>query len=123
MAVVAWCRLHPDERRMALHIPNEAKRSLVGHVIQKRKGVIKGAADLLIPAARGGWHGLWLELKRADEKPTEHQLAFGQSMTTCGYAWAWADTVDKAIAIISQYMASAMPRPNWAHYEAPVASP
>jgi len=119
IAVIDWCRLHHDERRMTLHIPNEGKRSKLGHIKQVRKGLIPGAADLFIPGARAGWHGLYLELKSLGKTPTPDQQQFGKDMNACGYAWAWADGVDKAIAIIERYMAGQQPRPNWVHYEAP----
>lgn len=63
-----------------------------------------GSADLFVPAARGGKHGLWLELKRRGEKPTLDQLAFLDRMAAHGYSTSWADNVDDAIACITEYM-------------------
>lgn len=119
ISFIDYCRRQRDERKMALHIPNEAKRSEFGHKQMVRKGLIPGAADNFIPAARGGWNGLWLELKRKGGKPTAAQFAFGRDMEACGYAWGWADSIDKAMAITERYMAGRMLRPNWVHYSAP----
>lgn len=116
---IAYCRAHRDERRMALHIPNEAKRTKLGHIIAVRKGLLPGASDNFIPAARGGWNGLWLELKAKGRKPTADQLAFGRDMEACGYRFRWADNIDTAMALTDAYMAGRDPRPQWVHYSAP----
>lgn len=119
-AFIAYCRVQRDERRMALHIPNEGKRSQLGHIMAVKKGLLPGASDNFIPAPRAGWHGLWLELKRKGQKPTADQLAFGRDMEACGYRFHWADTLDRAITLTDAYMAGRDPRPNWVHYSAPV---
>lgn len=119
IAFIDYCRRQRDERRLTLHIPNEAKRSEFGHARMVRKGLIPGAADNFIPAARGGWNGLWLELKAKGKKPTRAQIAFGVDMNAAGYAWAWADSIDLAMSITERYMAGRLLRPNWVHYEAP----
>ena len=118
IAFIAWCRLHRDERQFAFHIPNEGRRSQLGHVIAKRKGLVKGASDNFIPAARGGWNGLVLELKADGKHPTIEQQAFGADMERCGYAFRSADSIDAAMATTQQYMAGQLIRPNWVHYAA-----
>lgn len=118
IAFIDYCRHQRDERQMTLHIPNEGKRSKLGHIIAVRKGLIPGASDNLIPAARGGWNGLFLELKAHGKSPTPEQLAFGRDIEACGYAFAWANTIDRAITVTERYMAGRMIRPNWVHYAA-----
>lgn len=105
IAYIDWCRAQSDERRFAFHIPNEGKRSVVGHVIQGRMGLVAGASDVLVPAWRAGWNGLFMELKSAGERPTRDQVEFGENMISCGYAWAWSDDLDKAMAYTIEYMA------------------
>lgn len=119
IAFIDYCRRQRDERKMAFHIPNEAKRSEFGHARMVRKGLFPGAADNFIPAARGGWHGLFLELKAHGKEPTAAQRAFGRDIEACGYAFAWANTIDRAMAVTERYMAGKMLRPNWVHYSAP----
>lgn len=119
ISFIAWCRLFRDERQMAFHIPNEGKRTPLGHIVAVRKGLLPGVSDNLIPAARGGWNGLFVELKRKGAKLTTDQAAFGRSIEACGYRFAWADSIDKAQALVTRYMDGKDARPNWVHYAAP----
>lgn len=52
------------ELSLLFHIPNGGARSLTEAVRFKRAGVKKGVPDLFLPVARGGFHGLFIELKR-----------------------------------------------------------
>lgn len=45
-------------------VPNGGKRDIVEAVKFKRTGVSPGVPDLCVPVARGGYHGLYIELKR-----------------------------------------------------------
>jgi hypothetical protein len=122
-SLIEWARLFPDERRLMFHIPNEAKRSKLGYIGQAVMGTRAGAADLFVPMARAGWNGLFLELKSAGNNPTKTQVAFGADMNACGYAWAWADTIDDAVGIVTRYAAGLIARPNWVHYGAKAIAP
>lgn len=59
-AVVEYCEL---KHIVAVHIPNESKRSVAYGAKMKRMGLRKGFPDLFIPTARHGFHGLFVELK------------------------------------------------------------
>jgi hypothetical protein len=45
-------------------IPNGGKRNKIVAAKLKREGVKAGIPDLMLPYARGGWHGLFIEMKR-----------------------------------------------------------
>jgi hypothetical protein len=45
-------------------IPNGGKRGMFEAMRLKRTGVMAGIPDLMIPMARGKWHGLFLEMKK-----------------------------------------------------------
>ncbi len=66
-ALMDWAALqagaHP-ELRLLYHIPNEGKRLGGAGARAKRQGLRKGVPDLCLPVARGGYHGLYIELKR-----------------------------------------------------------
>lgn len=51
---------------LLFHIPNGGERPKHAALAMARAGAKPGVPDLFLPLARGGWHGLWLELKRAD---------------------------------------------------------
>ena len=48
------------------HIPNGGKRGKAEAAKLKRMGVKPGVPDLHLPIARGGFHGLYVEMKRLD---------------------------------------------------------
>ena len=66
-AVMEWTALmakqHP-ELRLLFHIPNGSDRHPAVAAKLKRQGVKPGVPDLFLPVARGGFHGLWIEMKR-----------------------------------------------------------
>jgi len=66
-ALVEWCEIvgqsHPGVGRY-LAIPNGGHRDVRVAVRLKKEGVRAGVPDLLWPVPRGGYHGLFVELKR-----------------------------------------------------------
>ena len=66
-AVFEWVVLMRNqypELDCIFHIPNGGWRSKPEAVRFKRIGVKPGVPDLFLPVARGGWHGLFIEMKR-----------------------------------------------------------
>lgn len=65
-ALFDWCKLavaaHPD-LAMLMHVPNGGKRNAREAGRLKRQGVRAGYPDLVLDVARGGYHGLRIELK------------------------------------------------------------
>ena len=51
-----------------------------------REGAQVGVHDLLLPVARGVFHGLWIEAKADKGKPTTEQLAWQREMWAQAYA-------------------------------------
>ena len=107
-AVIDYCDL---KGYPCVHIPNGGARRKSEAARLKAAGVRKGFPDLLIPAARGRYHSLYIELKTDSGKPTEEQVAWilrlrGEGM--CAYV---CNGAGNAIALIDQYMALDPPRP------------
>lgn len=46
------------------HIPNEGKRSTTTGARMRLEGMKKGVPDICLPVARGGFHALYIEMKR-----------------------------------------------------------
>ena len=67
--LIAWAQdaqqQHP-ELRLLFAIPNGEHRHWTVAKRLKRQGVRPGVPDLMLPAPRSGFHGLFLELKRRD---------------------------------------------------------
>lgn len=52
------------ELRLLHAIPNGGSRNLIEARHLKEQGVKAGVPDIFLPCARGGWHGLYIEMKR-----------------------------------------------------------
>lgn len=99
--VIEYCELM---RIPAVHIANEAKRSKAYGAQMKRMGLRKGFPDLFIPAARRGFHGLFIELKRDKQsKVSKAQREWIEYLNGAGYLAAICYGAEEAIAEISGY--------------------
>ncbi|MCC6454161.1 MAG: VRR-NUC domain-containing protein [Caldilineaceae bacterium] len=88
VAVIAECdkRAATDPRwGLIFAIPNGGHRNPIVAAKLKAEGVRKGVLDLMIPVARHGYHGLFIELKAEDNKPTQEQLDWIRSLRAQGY--------------------------------------
>jgi hypothetical protein len=98
-------------------VPNGAYKSRAMAAKFQREGLKPGVPDICLPVARGGYHALYIEMKRrrivgkrgellAGEKPGPNQLEWaerlayhGNKVVTC-YGW------DEAVAAILSYLSS-----------------
>lgn len=88
-----------------LAIPNGGKRSSPREGARlKAEGVKPGVSDLMLPLRRGGFAGLWLELKAPGKKPTPLQAEWLERMARAGYCATWCDDWQKAAVIITDYL-------------------
>lgn len=85
-------------------IPNGGGRSKIEAARLKAEGVKAGVFDLYLPLARGGFHGLWIELKRPKSpgapagRMTSDQKSWGGKMELAGYravcSHGWQDAAE-----------------------------
>lgn len=54
---------HP-ELQLMYHVPNEGKRTWKNGARLKSEGLRPGVPDIVLPVAKGRYHGLYIELKR-----------------------------------------------------------
>ena len=99
-AVVEYCDLLHIP---IVHIPNEGKRSLSYAARMKRMGLRSGFPDLLVPLARGGYHGLFIEMKYGKNKTTKEQKEWLDRLSAEGYACAVCYNAAEAIKTIESY--------------------
>lgn len=69
-------------------IPNGGDRNPVVAANLKAEGVKPGVADLLLPTARKGYHGFFIEMKNATGIQSTKQKEFEQYSTAQGYLYA-----------------------------------
>lgn len=106
--VIQWKEIminqYPELRRL-IHIPNGGLRSKTEAVRLKRVGVKAGVSDLFFASPHGGYHGLWIEMKRQhDGKLSRPQKEWLEDMRAAGYMAERADGADEAIEILERYL-------------------
>lgn len=88
-ALFQWAQLargkYP-ELALMFHIPNGGKRDYTTAARLKAEGVLPGIPDIMLPVSRGGYHGLWVELKADHGKPSRAQLDYIDRLREQGYA-------------------------------------
>ncbi len=86
------------------HIPNEGKRSVSYGARLKQLGMKKGISDICLPVSRGGYHGLYIELKAAGGKLTPEQKEFLRSVSIEGFLAVVCHGSEDAIRLIERYV-------------------
>lgn len=88
-------------------IPNGGYRTKAEAAKLKAEGVRKGVPDLCVPIARGGYHSLYIEMKRTDgvaSDVSDEQYKWVMSLREQGMAAFACFGVDNAIACVDWYM-------------------
>lgn len=92
MAQTRW-----PELRLMYHVPNGGKRSKAEAGIFRAMGVKPGVPDVMLPVARQGYHGLYIEMKRteggrvsAEQRQWLDALAEQGYKTEVAYGWEQA---------------------------------
>lgn len=107
IALFEWANLlsgRYPELELMYHIPNGGKRSKSEATRFKAMGVKAGVSDICLPVARGKYHGLYIELKALDGRPSQKQKAFIEKIKLGGYLGVFAYGADDAIKIIEKYL-------------------
>jgi hypothetical protein len=104
IALFQWIRLHPKLKHIAYHVPNERKTSKISGFILKQLGVLSGVSDVVIPVARGGFHGMYIEMKSTKGRLSENQKSFLDNMAKEGYMAVCAHGFDSAKQFIEGYL-------------------
>ena len=88
VALIDWCKFHEGkypELKMLYAVPNGGHRHVATAIKLKREGVRAGVPDLCLPVARGGSHGLYVEMKCLPNKPTKEQAVWIENLREQGY--------------------------------------
>ena len=79
-------------------VPNGGLRNKAVAVRMKAEGLKPGVPDILIPVARCGHHGLFIELKYGRGKPSAKQVEWLDALNEQGYlavvCWGWCEAAD-----------------------------
>lgn len=86
------------------HIPNGGRRDKATAVALKRQGVKAGVPDVHLPAPRGAYHGLYIELKAGKNTTTEKQRDWLDFLRQQGYYTAICYGWQAAAELIEKYL-------------------
>lgn len=97
---------------LLFHIPNggargdNARSNAIRGAAMKAEGVKPGVYDLLLPVARGSWHGLFIEMKKPGEKikKKSDQEQFGFDVQAQGYGAICCDSWQVAKEVLKSYI-------------------
>lgn len=90
-------------------VPNGGARSASQGSILKAEGVKSGVADICLPYPASGYHGLYIEMKRADGLPSdvsEKQSSFLGYVNAVGYLGIVCFGWEQAVEAIQRYLHS-----------------
>lgn len=109
-AVFEWAALSQGrwpELALMYHTPNEGQRAPGQGARMRAGGLRRGVPDICLPVARGGYHGLYIELKRADPRVSRvsgEQRWWVDMLKRQGYEAAVCYGAQAAIEVIRGYL-------------------
>lgn len=93
------------ELALMYHIPNGGSRSKSEAGRFRAEGVKAGVPDICLPAARGGYHGLYIELKRVKGgRVSPAQQGWIAALRDQGYCACVCKGWDDAAHVIKKYL-------------------
>ena len=107
-AIFEWAqynyRKYPELEKLLFAIPNGGSRHRLEAINLKKQGVKAGISDITLQVARGGFHGLWIELKAGKNKAQPSQLEFIEAVRKQGYLAKVIYGSTAAIELIEKYL-------------------
>ena len=95
----AWNQSKDAALNMLYAVPNGGKRDKVTAARMKREGLKAGVPDVVLPVARMGYHGFYLELKVGKNKTSAEQAAWLAALAAEGYlvdvSYGWQEAAHK----------------------------
>ena len=85
-------------------IPNGGHRLKLAAGRARAEGALRSASDLVLPAPRYPFHGLYLEVKTPDRRLRIDQRAFLLTMIERGYAGTWAQSTQEILDLVIAYL-------------------
>ncbi|EDT74764.1 VRR-NUC domain-containing protein [Clostridium butyricum] len=107
MELFQWASIaitkYPDLELMH-HVPNGGKRDARTATSLKRQGVKAGVPDIVLPVGRGGYFGLYIELKTGKNKTTVKQQGWIKRLKDNNYCvevcYGWIEARD----VVEKYL-------------------
>lgn len=92
------------ELKLLFHIGNERYCTPAQGKNLKLAGVKPGVPDLFLPVARGGYHGLFIEMKAEAGRESSEQAWWREELTAEGYFSEVCHGYEAAIRVLKWYL-------------------
>lgn len=107
--MISWWRLQHELYGLPVFalfaVPNGGARDAITGSRLKAEGVRRGALDLILAKPTTKYHGLFIEMKVGDNRPTIDQSAFIDYLDSAGYKTSVHWDAVSAINEIKEYLA------------------
>ena len=106
-ALILWARMSRQsspELEHLIAIPNGAHTTPKNRMRLVREGLVAGVSDLFLPVPRGGYSGLWLEMKSKKGKLRGAQSDWLEAMRKYGHAVHVVYDWDDGRKILQEYL-------------------
>lgn len=107
ISLFRWASLAENkypELKLMYHVPNEGKRNAATGSRLKQAGLKSGVPDIVLPVARGGYIGLYIELKYGRNKITENQKVWLRELREQNHLTAVCYGWEQARELIENYL-------------------
>lgn len=105
VALIRWFELsHRSLAGRLVATPNGGQRHPAVAARLKAEGVRRGFPDLHLPVAMGGFHGLFIELKKQGGRATPEQKDWLSFLESAGYRAELCIGWQAAAAVIDDYL-------------------
>ena len=92
------------ELRYMYHVPNGGYRNKAEAGRFRAQGVKSGVPDIVLPVARGGYHGLYIEMKVGKNTTSDSQEWWIEHLRKQGYKVAVCYGWEEAAAELTEYL-------------------
>lgn len=106
-ALIRWAMFMENrypELELLYHVPNGGKRDRITATKLKAEGVKAGVPDLVLPVRRGGYLGLYIEMKVGRNTPSANQEYWLKKLAEQGYKTAVCYGWEEASAVLENYL-------------------
>ncbi len=107
-ALIAWAEMQTGrypELALLYHVPNGGHRHKATAARLRAEGVKSGVPDIVLPTARGGYHGLYVEMKRTrGGRLSLEQIAWLDALRAEGYMAIDCKGWEDARRVIAAYL-------------------
>jgi hypothetical protein len=105
MTLIFAAQAHRPELNLLYHVPNGGKRTRAQAGRFKAMGVRAGIPDYHLPVRRGGYLGLWIEMKAGKNGTSDSQTVMGAHLRREGHCVLICYSAEAAYQNVLAYLA------------------